>query len=170
MVSTRVFSQALWPVLRGRAQYTHEAIFLWPENSTHILSIAPNYYVGDGVMCVTDRDGERMHRHLRRAVAERLYTGQPALRESADIALRRRGDVGGLQRQRGAGREHGSDHRQFGHRLLSGRLAFTYSGGHLPEPVGAPMSAIVFWRGVRQPVGQRGVFNKDTELWLPRKR
>jgi uncharacterized protein (TIGR03437 family) len=53
MVSTRVFSEPCGRFYVDGAQYTHEAIFLWPDNSTHILSIAPNYYVGDGVMCVT---------------------------------------------------------------------------------------------------------------------
>jgi uncharacterized protein (TIGR03437 family) len=53
MVSTRVSSEPCGRFYVDGAQYTHLAEFLWPEDSTHVLSLAPSYVVGDGVMCMT---------------------------------------------------------------------------------------------------------------------
>ena len=51
MVSTRVVSEPCGRFYVDGTLYTHAAGFLWPENSTHVLSIGLSYPIADGIQC-----------------------------------------------------------------------------------------------------------------------
>lgn len=53
MVSVRVFSEPCGRFYVDGVMYTRISVFLWQENSTHVLSVAPSYVVSDGTMCIT---------------------------------------------------------------------------------------------------------------------